>query len=128
VAYVLTSMMEDVLDLGTGTRVRQMGFKAPAAGKTGSSRDAWFAGYTPHLICVVWIGFDDNSDIGLTGGVAAAPIWAEFMTRALQLRPDLGGDFTDPGDLTTVDIDPATGLLAEAGSLRVRHELFIKGT
>jgi len=128
VTYVLTSMMRDVLDRGTGTRVRQMGFKATAAGKTGSSRDAWFAGYTPHLVCVVWIGFDDNSDIGLTGGVAAAPIWADFMTRALQLRPELGGEFADPGDLTTVDIDPATGLIAQAGAPSVRHELFIKGT
>ena len=76
VAYLLTSMMQDVLDRGTGTRVRQMGFNATAAGKTGSSRDGWFAGFTRNLVCVVWVGFDDNADLGLTGGVAAAPIWA----------------------------------------------------
>jgi len=128
VAYIMTSMLEDVINRGTGARVRQMGFKGTAAGKTGSSRDAWFAGYTPNLVCVVWVGFDDNSDIGITGGVAAAPIWADFMIKALQLRPELGGEFTDPGDVTTVDIDPSTGLLAQGQAESVRHELFIKGT
>ena len=128
VAYIMTSMLKDVLDRGTGTRVRQMGFKGTAAGKTGSSRDGWFAGYTPNLVCVVWVGFDDNSDLGLTGGVTAAPIWADFMIKALQLRPDLGGEFPDPGDLVTVDIDPATGMVAEANTPNVRHELFLRGT
>lgn len=128
VAYVMTSMMKDVLDRGTGSRVRQMGFRGIAAGKTGSSRDAWFAGYTPNLVCVVWVGFDNNADIGLTGGVAAAPIWAEFMMRALNERPELGGDFTDPGEILTVDIDPVTGQLAHAGTENARHELFIRGT
>jgi penicillin-binding protein 1B len=128
VAYVMTSMMQDVIDRGTGGRVRQMGFKGTAAGKTGSSRDAWFAGYTPNLVCVVWVGFDDNSDIVLTGGVAAAPIWADFMIKALQLRPELGGEFTDPGDITTVDIDPATGMIAQGNIENARHELFIRGT
>jgi penicillin-binding protein 1B len=83
----MTSLLKDVIDRGTGARVRQMGFKAPAAGKTGSSRDGWFAGYTPNLLCVVWVGFDDNSDLGLTGGVSAAPIWGEFMMQALALHP-----------------------------------------
>src|SRR5499426_1523178 len=109
VAYIMTSMMQDVLDHGTGTRVRQMGFTGVAAGKTGSSRDAWFAGYTPNIVCVVWIGFDDNSDIGLTGGVIAAPIWADFMMRAVRLRPELGGNFEDPGDLVVCEIDPMAG-------------------
>ncbi|HWQ36575.1 MAG TPA: PBP1A family penicillin-binding protein [Blastocatellia bacterium] len=128
VAYVMTSMMKDVLDRGTGARVRQMGFTRTAAGKTGSSRDGWFVGYTPNLVCAVWVGFDDNSDLGLTGGSSAAPIWAEFMMKALQLRPDLGGEFTDPGDISTVDIDPLTGTIAKADTPNVRHELFIKGT
>lgn len=128
VAYLMTSMMQDVINRGTGSRVRQMGFKGIAAGKTGSSRDAWFAGYTPNLICVVWVGFDDNADIRLTGGVAAAPIWADFMARALNERPELGGEFTDPGDILTVDIDPQTGQLAHAGTVNARHELFIRGT
>ncbi len=128
VAYLMTSMMKDVLDRGTGARVRAMGFKGIAAGKTGSSRDGWFAGYTPNLVCVVWVGFDDNHDLGLTGGATAAPIWADFMIKALQLRPDLGGEFPDPGDLVTVDIDPATGLVAQADSPNARHELFLRGT
>jgi penicillin-binding protein 1B len=128
VAYVMTSMMQDVIRRGTGARVQQMGFTAPAAGKTGSSRDGWFAGYTPNLVCVVWVGFDDNSDLKLTGGATAAPIWAEFMMKALQLRPDLGGDFKDPGDITTIDIDPTTGMIAQAGTPNARPELFLKGT
>jgi penicillin-binding protein 1B len=128
VAYMMTSMMKDVLDRGTGTRVRQMGFTAPAAGKTGTSRDGWFVGYTSNLVCAVYVGFDDGSDLGLTGGNSAAPIWAEFMMKALQLRPEYGGEFAEPDDLTTVDIDPSTGQVARAGSLNVRHELFIRGT
>ena len=134
VAYIMTSMMQDVLDRGTGTRVRQMGFTGVAAGKTGSSRDAWFAGYTPNLVCVVWVGFDDNSDIGLTGGVVAAPIWADFMTRALRIRPELGGYFEDPGGLVVCDIptaepappiDPTVAPVAPVGS---RREIFLAGT
>ena len=128
VAYVMTSMMQDVLNRGTGARVRQMGFKATAAGKTGSSREGWFAGYTPILVCAVYVGFDDNSDLKMTGGEAAAPIWADFMSRALALRPDLGGDFADPGGLIALDIDPATGTVAMNGATNTRHELFIAGT
>jgi len=128
VAYIMTSMMQDVLDHGTGSRVRQMGFTGVAAGKTGSSRDAWFAGYTPNLVCVVWIGFDDNSDIGLTGGVIAAPIWADFMIRALRIRPELGGSFEDPGGLVVCDIDPATGGLPSDGAAGSRREIFLAGT
>lgn len=128
VAYIMTSMMQDVLDRGTGTHVRQEGFTGTAAGKTGSSRDAWFAGYTPNLVCIVWVGFDDNSDIGLTGGLIAAPIWADFMRRALRARPELGGDFEDPGDLVTYEIDSMTGALARGDSPYIRRELFLKGT
>jgi penicillin-binding protein 1B len=128
VAYIMTSMMEDVINRGTGTRVRQMGFQGTAAGKTGTSRDGWFAGYTPNLVCVVWVGFDDNSDIGLTGGATAAPIWADFMMRAVQIRPELGGRFEAPGEgIVTYDIDPMTGQIAQGGS-NVRHELFLRGT
>jgi penicillin-binding protein 1B len=127
VAYVMTSMLQDVLDRGTGTRVRQMGLNATAAGKTGSSRDGWFAGYTPNLVCVVWVGFDNNDDLGLTGGVAAAPIWTDFMIRALRARPELGGEFEDPGGIVAYEIDPATGAPA-SGEPNARRELFIEGT
>ena len=69
-----------------------MGFTGTAAGKTGTSRDGWFAGYTPNMVCVVWVGFDDNSELGLEGSKSALPIWAAFMKQALALRPELGGD------------------------------------
>src|SRR6201998_306319 len=85
IAYVMTNMMEGVLNFGTGYPVRQRGFTAPAAGKTGSSHDGWFAGYTSNLLCVVWVGFDDYSDLRLSGAQTAAPIWAEFMKKAITL-------------------------------------------
>ncbi|QQS48396.1 MAG: PBP1A family penicillin-binding protein [Acidobacteriota bacterium] len=129
VAYIMTSMLQDVLDRGTGTRVRQMGFRGVAAGKTGSSRDGWFAGYTPNLVCVVWVGFDDNSDLRLTGGATAAPIWADFMVRALRVRPDLAGAFPMPEEgVIAMDIDPATGSVASESTPNRRTELFLKGT
>ena len=83
VAYLVTNMMEDVINHGTGATVRARGFTAPAAGKTGTSRDGWFAGYTSNLLAIVWVGFDDNRDLGLSGANAPAPIWAEFMKRAV---------------------------------------------
>ena len=76
-------MMQSVIDHGTGFTVRARGFTAPAAGKTGTSHDAWFAGYTSNLLCIVWVGYDDYSDLKLAGGATAAPIWAEFMKRAV---------------------------------------------
>lgn len=127
VAYIMTSMMQDVLTIGTGTRVRQMGFTSPAAGKTGSSRDGWFAGYTPNLVCVVWIGFDNNDDIGVTGGSTAALVWADFMMRALAVRPELGGDFEIPSGLVTAYITPQ-GTAATEGTPDARKEIFLSGT
>ena len=85
VAYVMTTMMQAVIDNGTGSTVRARGFTAPAAGKTGTSHDAWFAGYTSNLLCIVWVGNDDYTDIKLAGGTTAAPIWAEFMKRAQKI-------------------------------------------
>ncbi len=85
VAFLTTSLMEDVINHGTGVTVRAMGLQRPRAGKTGTSRDGWFAGYTSNLLCVVWVGFDDNRDLGLAGSASAAPIWAEFMKRAVAL-------------------------------------------
>ena len=73
VAYLVTSMLEDVINHGTGATVRSRGFHAPAAGKTGTSRDGWFAGYTSNLLAIVWVGFDDNRDLGLSGGAPPRP-------------------------------------------------------
>ena len=87
IAYVMTNMMEGVINNGLGyTKVRLRGFTPPAAGKTGSSHDGWFAGYTSNLLCIVWVGYDDYSDLRLSGAQTAAPIWAEFMKKAGRCR------------------------------------------
>jgi hypothetical protein len=84
-AYLTQSLLEDVMNYGTAATARRHGFTAPAAGKTGTSHDAWFAGYTSNLICIVWVGNDDYTDVKIQGADAAAPIWAEFMKRAILL-------------------------------------------
>jgi penicillin-binding protein 1B len=112
-AYVVTDTLSEVVNRGTAARIRQLGYQGPAAGKTGTSRDAWFVGYTPNLLVVVWVGNDDNRDLGLTGGEAAVPIWTEFVKQALTLRPDLAAErFTKPAGIQTVEIDPETGMVA----------------
>ncbi|HJQ25207.1 MAG TPA: PBP1A family penicillin-binding protein [Blastocatellia bacterium] len=129
VAWLTTSILQDVLNRGTAARARAMGFKGFAAGKTGTSRDGWFAGYTPNLVCVVWVGFDDNSELGLEGAKSALPIWTAFMKQALALRPELGGDsFPKPDDIVSEEIDPTTGKLATEQCPQKRTEYFIEGT
>ena len=115
VAYLTQSLMEDVINYGTGASVRALGFTAPAAGKTGTEHDAWFAGYTSNLLCVVWVGNDDYTDIKLQGADAAAPIWAEFMKRAV-LLPQYSDvkPFTPPPGITIDRIDKTTNLLADS--------------
>jgi penicillin-binding protein 1B len=129
VAFLTTSLMEDVINHGTGYTVRQMGFDAPAAGKTGTSHDGWFSGYTSNLICVVWVGFDDNRDLNLAGAQSAAPVWAEFMKRAIQL-PDYRNPqpFQPPAGLTEEMIDPETGQLATPLCPKTADEYFITGS
>lgn len=129
VAYVVTSLMEDVINQGTGVAVRQLGFDDVAAGKTGTSRDGWFAGFTPNLLCVVWVGFDDNRDLGLSGSATAAPLWAEFMKLATQLPAyrDTGTFTMPPGDVQ-VTIDPESGELATPNCPMTRQEVFVIGT
>ena len=129
VAYQVTSILEDVLDRGTGASVRARGFQGPAAGKTGTSRDGWFAGYTSNLLAIVWVGFDDNRDLGVSGTASAAPIWAEFMKRATALPAyhDLQ-DFDAPEGITEVEIDPQTTQLAGPNCPVKRREVFITGT
>ena len=129
VAYQVTSVLEDVIDHGTGASVRARGFTGPAAGKTGTSRDGWFAGYTSNLLCIVWVGFDDNRDLDLSGAVTAAPIWAEFMKRAEALpayhNPQ---DFDPPEGVTEVEIDRETQQLAAPACPMSYKEVFITGT
>jgi penicillin-binding protein 1B len=131
VAFIVTSIMQDVMNKGTAAKARSMGFNALAAGKTGTSRDGWFAGFTPNLVCVVYVGFDDNSQLGLEGSKSALPIWTEFMKKALAKRPDLGGDsFPAPKTgLTKLTIDARSGLLANPScSGETYEEYFITGT
>jgi penicillin-binding protein 1B len=112
-AYMLTDMLSAVVDHGTARAARGAVKGVAIAGKTGTSRDGWFAGYTPNLVCVVWVGFDDGEELGLTGADSALPAWVEFVRRAAELRPELGGQkFQAPDSMMSVEIDPETGALA----------------
>jgi len=129
ISYIVVDLMQEVLRSGTGAGARSRGFLLPAAGKTGTSHDAWFAGFTSKLLCVVWVGFDDNQELPLEGSKAALPIWTEFMKRAHQYREYRGVQgFQAPDGITTVDIDPLTGQLASAGCPNPKAEVFITGT
>jgi penicillin-binding protein 1B len=129
VAYLVTSMMEDVINHGTGATVRARGFTAPAAGKTGTSRDGWFAGYTSNLLCIVWVGFDDNRDLSLSGANAPAPIWADFMKRATALPAYSNVQpFVMPEGVMRVTIDPESLQLATPECPITREEVYIHGT
>ena len=127
--YLVTNMMRSVVSEGTGAAVRAAGFSVDAAGKTGTTndlRDAWFVGFTPQLLTVVWVGLDDNQALGLSGGQAALPIWLAFMQRALAGRGDQ--PFEVPENISFVDIDRDTGATAVPGCLRVSSESFLPGS
>jgi len=129
VAYMVTNLLQEVLRSGTGASARTRGFTLPAAGKTGTSRDAWFAGFTTRLLCVVWVGFDDNTELPLEGAHAALPIWTEFMKRAHRFREYRNvTEFPQPDGVLTAQIDPLSGKLATSGCPRTVAEVFITGT
>ena len=113
-AFLTQTLMEGVIARGTAITVRKRGFMAPAAGKTGTSHDAWFAGYSSNLLCIIWVGNDDYTDIKLQGADAAAPIWAEFMNRAIKL-PQYSDmkSFSQPDGVEVLRIDRASGLIAD---------------
>jgi penicillin-binding protein 1B len=129
VAYVMTDMLEGVLNFGTAAGVRGRGFSAPAAGKTGTSHDAWFAGYTSNLLCIVWVGYDDYSDLRLSGANTAAPIWAEFMKKAIA-TPQYSqvSGFPAPSGVVGVKLDKATNLLSTAACPDAYYAAFVAGT
>lgn len=143
VAFLTTYMMEAVLQgnggapctiagrdyCGTGAGVRNMGFVSPAAGKTGTSHDAWFAGFTSNLLCIVWVGNDDYTNLNLEGAHAAAPIWAEFMKKAVQL-PQYSdtNEFTLPDGVQVVKIDKASNLLSDETCPDSYDAAFLDGT
>jgi penicillin-binding protein 1B len=127
--FLVTNMMRSVINEGTGASARAAGFTPDAAGKSGTTndlRDAWFVGFTPELLTVVWVGLDDNQPVGLSGTQAALPIWTTFMTRALAGRPSIS--FEPPSGITFAEIDRDTGKLATAGCPRIFREAFIQGT
>jgi penicillin-binding protein 1B len=112
-AFIITDMLHGVIDHGTAIRARELLKTTTIAGKTGTSRDGWFVGYTPNLVCAVWVGFDDNGQLGMTGSEAALPIWMDFMKAVIDLRPELGGkSFVQPDDINIVEVDPDTDQLA----------------
>ncbi len=130
IAYVMTNMMESVINNGLGyTAVRLRGFLLPAAGKTGSSHDGWFAGYTSNLLCIVWVGYDDYSDLRLSGAMTAAPIWTEFMKKASQL-PQYADmkPFSQPSGVVDVQLDKATNRLATSSCPDDYTAAFVVGT
>jgi penicillin-binding protein 1B len=127
--FLVTNMMRSVLNEGTAAGARAAGFTLDAAGKTGTTndlRDAWFVGFTPDLLTVVWVGFDDNQPVGLSGAKAALPIWTQFMKTALAGHASV--PFEAPEGISFVDIDPDTGKLATPTCPRVFREAFIAGT
>jgi penicillin-binding protein 1B len=129
VAFMMDSLLEEVLRTGTGAGVRGRGFGLPAAGKTGTSRDGWFAGFTSKLLCVVWVGFDDHRELNIEGAKSALPVWTEFMKRAHQHREyrNVTG-FTPPAGIVSVEIDPESGELATSNCPVAHPEYFIEGT
>jgi penicillin-binding protein 1B len=133
VAYLVTNLMEEVLRSGTGAGIRpRYNFTAPAAGKTGTSsslRDGWFAGFTSELLCVVWVGFDDNTNLDLQGADSAAPIWGDFMKRALEFREYRDTKpFPIPNGIVSIQVDSQTGWPATAACPKTHPEVFIAGT
>jgi penicillin-binding protein 1B len=116
VAYIMDDMMKDVINRGTAAQAGAWGFKNVAgktafAGKTGTSRDGWFAGFTPEIVCVVYVGFDDGDDLGMKGADSAMPIWADFMKVALGEHPEWNGDWAMPMGIRKAEIDIRNGAL-----------------
>jgi penicillin-binding protein 1B len=128
-AYLVTSLLEGVINSGTGAAARGMGVPGAVAGKTGTTndgRDAWFVGYSSNLLTLVWVGFDDGTPAGLSGAEGALPIWSEFMRQALDVYP--GGHFREPEGITHAKIDATNGRRAGAFCPVVISEVFLAGT
>ena len=127
--YVLNDVLKDVLQYGTAAKTRQLGFTRPFAGKTGTTnnyRDAWFIGYSPRVLSLVWVGFDDGHSLRLAGGDACVPIWTAHMNRIIGMIPDV--DFRRPEGVVERQIDPESGMLATPYCPTTRSEVFVEGT
>ncbi len=128
-AFLTVSLLEGVVDRGTARAVRAAGFTGPVAGKTGTSnesKDLWFAGFTPDLVAVVWVGFDEPREMRHASASIALPIWQRFLKEATGGR--VQGSFPRPSAIAVAEIDPATGALALAGCPRRQPEFFLRGT
>ena len=128
VTFLMRDMLQEVMRSGTAGGVWSLGFKGVAAGKTGTSRDGWFAGFTPDLICVVWVGFDDNRELDLEGAKSALPIWAEFMKSAAAVRLSGTAFGRVPSGIVNAQVDPESGLLAGPYCPKSQMGFYIAGT
>src|ERR1051326_3807188 len=129
VCYVMNDVLKDVFNYGTAAKSRSLGFDKPFAGKTGTTNkypDAWFTGYSPRILSLVWVGFDDGKSVRLAGGEACLPIWTRHMNRVSGLVPDV--DWRRPDDVTEREIDPESGMLATPYCPQTRTEVFVSGT
>jgi penicillin-binding protein 1B len=127
--FLVVNMMRGVINEGTGAGIRAQGFTHDAAGKTGTTndlRDAWFVGFTPDVLTVVWVGYDNNQPLSLSGSQAAVPIWTDFMKAAMAGHPNQ--KFEAPDDITYVEIDRETGKLATPMCEHTLNEAFVAGT
>ena len=129
VNYLMVSLLESVMNNGTAYPVRSRGFKAPAAGKTGTSHDGWFAGFTSNLLAIAWVGYDDDRELNLVGAASALPIWTEFMKRAIEVPAySMPQPFNAPEGIETAAIDDQTNVTAGPGAASTHSEVFIAGT
>ncbi len=131
-AYVVTSMLQSVVNEGTATAIRRVGYSGPAAGKTGTTddyTDNWFVGYSPDLSCGIWAGYDQRRPVfkGATGGVVCAPMWGEFM-KAIRTDSTAADSFPVPDRILSLPVCEQSGKLATPACPRVRYEVFVLGT
>jgi len=129
VAYLMVGMLQEVMRSGTAAGVRSRGFLLPAAGKTGTSHDGWFAGFTSNLLCLVWVGFDDYRELNLEGAKSALPIWTEFMKKATRVGAYRNAtEFPRPPGISSAEICRESGKLAGDLCTDVGTEIFVSGT
>jgi penicillin-binding protein 1B len=131
VAFLMTRIMENTIHRGTGAGARSTGFSLPAAGKTGTSRDGWFAGYTKDYIAIAWVGFDDNTDLNIEGAKSALPIWREFMKRAQDLYPPRDPDamyFSAPDGVVEETVLRDAAEIPARGCEEDHREVFLAGS
>jgi penicillin-binding protein 1B len=129
VCYIMNDVLKDVFNYGTAARARSLGFEHAYAGKTGTTnnyRDAWFIGYSPRILSLVWVGYDDGHSTRLAGGDACVPIWTRHMNRIDGMISDV--DWKRPEDVTEREIDTLSGMLATPYCSQTRSEVFVAGT